>query len=205
MRITSAAKEDRRQRILDAAVEQFQLKGFDAATTRDIARQARIASGTIFNYFTTKEAILANLAAEALARGRADFARKSIEGDLEENLFALVAAELRQLKPLRKFLRPLIETALSPLAAADRCEAGDSFRFEHLEIVCKIAGQQGLGELSAVALQMYWALYLGVLAFWATDKSPKQEDTLALLDESLAMFVAWLRNSLPPTSMKGET
>ena len=41
---------------------------------------------------------------------------------------------------------------------------------------------------------MYWTLYTGVLAFWAGDKSPKQEDTLALLDQSLAMFVAWLRS-----------
>jgi hypothetical protein len=37
-------------------------------------------------------------------------------------------------------------------------------------------------------------LYTGVLAFWAGDKSPKQEDTLALLDQSLTMFVGWLRS-----------
>jgi hypothetical protein len=42
-------------------------------------------------------------------------------------------------------------------------------------------------------------LYIGVLAFWAADKSPKQEDTLALLDQSLAMFVAWLRGEQLPS------
>jgi hypothetical protein len=31
-----------------------------------------------------------------------------------------------------------------------------------------------------------------VLAYWTTDGSPKQEDTLALLDESLTMFAGWL-------------
>jgi len=31
-----------------------------------------------------------------------------------------------------------------------------------------------------------------VLAFWANDRSPKQEDTLALVDQSLNMFVGWL-------------
>ena len=36
--------------------------------------------------------------------------------------------------------------------------------------------------LTPVALQMYWTLYLGVLSFWTNDKSPKQEDTLALED-----------------------
>ncbi len=50
-----------------------------------------------------------------------------------------------------------------------------------------------LGEpLSAIALQLYWTLYTGVLTFWSDDKSPHQEDTLALLDQSLQMFVAWL-------------
>jgi hypothetical protein len=44
-----------------------------------------------------------------------------------------------------------------------------------------------------VAWQLYWTLYTGVLAFWAEDASPKQEDTLALLDQSLQMFVGWLQ------------
>jgi hypothetical protein len=44
-----------------------------------------------------------------------------------------------------------------------------------------------------VAVQLYWTLYVGVLSFWSADKSPKQEDSLALLDQSLDMFVGWLR------------
>ena len=40
--------------------------------------------------------------------------------------------------------------------------------------------------------QLYWTLYTGVLAFWSDDPSPNQEDTLALLDQSMAMFVSWL-------------
>jgi AcrR family transcriptional regulator len=202
MRITAEAKLATRERIVEAALDLFRRQGFEATTTREIAQAAGTATGTLFNYFATKEAILACLAAEALSKARGDFARQAIAGDLEEKLFALVARELRQLKPLRKHLRPLLETSLSPLAAAERSEAGDSLRIEHLEIVEEIARQQGLGELSSMALQMYWALYLGVLAFWATDKSPKQEDTLALLDESLAMFAAWLRSDLLSPPMK---
>ena len=63
----------------------------------------------------------------------------------------------------------------------------------HLELVAEIAGRHGLVKITPVVLQMYWALYTGVLAFWAADKSPRQEDTLALLDESFNMFAAWLR------------
>jgi hypothetical protein len=41
---------------------------------------------------------------------------------------------------------------------------------------------------------IYWALYVGVLSFWARDSSPKQEDSLAMLDRSMNMFVAWLQS-----------
>src|SRR5688572_19520902 len=179
MRITAEAKQATRERIVEAALDLFRRQGFEATTTRDIAQAAGTATGTLFNYFATKEAIVAGLAAESLAKARADFARRPIEGALEEQLFALLAAELRQLKPLRKLLRPLLETALSPLAAAHNNEAGEALRTDHLDLVAGIDRQCGLGEASPTALQMYWALYLGVLAFWATDTSPKQEDTLA--------------------------
>jgi hypothetical protein len=45
---------------------------------------------------------------------------------------------------------------------------------------------------------LYWTLYTGVLAFWASDASPKQENTLALLDESMTMFTGWLENESGP-------
>ncbi len=194
VRVTEEKKATTRRQILAAALESFASRGFEATTTRNIAAAARVASGTVFNYFPTKESLVAAAAAEALAKARAAFARRTNEGELAEELFALLAAELRQLKPLRRFIGPLLETSLSPLAAANN-ESSDSLKREHLELVADIARRHGLPELSPVALQMYWTLYTGALAFWAGDKSPKQEDTLALVDESLAMFVAWLSST----------
>ena len=66
VRITADAKLVTRKRILDASRELFNRVGFDAATTRDIAQAATIATGTLFNYFPTKEAIAVALVAEAL-------------------------------------------------------------------------------------------------------------------------------------------
>lgn len=196
MRVTVEQKCQTRKRILEAAVELFRTRGFDAATTRDLAVAAGIATGTVFNYFPNKESIVAALAEEALAKARAGYS-PSADGELEEDLFALVAAELRQLKPLRKFIPALLETSLSPLSrvGAENSSASESLRTEHLEIVASLAQKHGIAELSSVALQLYWTLHTGVLAFWAADKSPKQEDTLALLDQSLAMFVAWLKGA----------
>lgn len=194
MRITAEAKTATRQRILEVAEELFRTKGFEATTTRDIAQSAEIATGTLFNYFAAKEAIVTELAAESLHRARGEFDKQAGETEtLEEALFALVAVELRQLRPFRKYIVPMLETAFCPLAASEPNSPGEELRRQHLEAVAGLARRHEQGELSAVALQLYWTLYTGVLAFWAADKSPKQEDTLALLDQSLAMFVAWLR------------
>jgi len=197
MRVTAETKTATRQRILDAARRLFAEQGLEAATTRDIAREAEIAVGTLFNYFSTKEAIALCLVSEAyaLAAGQfaADLSRESCEGlTLEEELFAHVSAALRKLKPLRKNLAAVLETALSPLTN-DHADGAGSFRTAHLEIVDQIVSRHEPEQsLSAVALHLYWTLYTGVLAFWSKDASPRQEDTLALLDQSLAMFVGWL-------------
>lgn len=48
----------RRNQILDAAAVVFAEHGFHPTTIRDIARQAGIADGTIYNYFDNKTALL---------------------------------------------------------------------------------------------------------------------------------------------------
>jgi AcrR family transcriptional regulator len=48
----------REQDILDAAIKIFSEKGFSAATTSEIAKEAGVAEGTIFRYFKTKKDIL---------------------------------------------------------------------------------------------------------------------------------------------------
>jgi AcrR family transcriptional regulator len=203
MRVSAETKAATRRRILEAAVQLFAAKGFEASTTRDIADAAGIASGTLFNYFATKEVILASLAAEALTGVRQQpTGDRTAAGSFEEDLFAHVMAGLRALRHLRKHLPVLVATALSPLAAAP-AEGDDSLRLAHLETVAELAIRNGLGELSSLALQLYWTLYTGVLLFWANDRSPKQEDTLALLDQSLAMFTGWLKSEGGTTAKGG--
>jgi AcrR family transcriptional regulator len=206
MRVTAGTKRATRKRILEAARQRFGTHGFEASTTRDIADAAGIATGTLFNYFPTKEAILASLVAEAVAPVHQEFDGEARSAEsLEEDLFAFVMSGLRKLKSLRKQLTVLLETALSPLATVSDDEA-QSLRASHLEVVASLAKKHLRTELPPLALQLYWTLYTGVLIFWANDRSPKQEDTLALLDQTLAMFVGWLQRDSgePSTPTKGE-
>lgn len=193
MRVTAEVKEATRRKILAAALQLFRTVGFDATSTRDIARASNIAAGTLFNYFPTKEAIVTSLVLEANPNAE-NIETQEFE-TLEELLFAHAANTLRSLKPYRRFLLPLLETTWSPLTTTGADSSGEALRTAHLEVVEELARPfVDASRLTPVASQLYWTLFLGVLSHWINDKSPKQEDTLALLDESIAMFAGWLQS-----------
>lgn len=58
-------KEDRRQRILQAAREHFVAHGVDAATIDAIAADAGVSAVTVYNYYGTKLGLLLALVAES--------------------------------------------------------------------------------------------------------------------------------------------
>jgi len=68
-------KEARAAQILDAAATVFARKGYQRATTREIAAQAGVAEGTIYNYFKSKQDLLiamaSRLATESLEQVKA--------------------------------------------------------------------------------------------------------------------------------------
>jgi AcrR family transcriptional regulator len=60
-RLTSRQRQaaTRREQILKTALKLFAAQGFDATSTRQIAKEAGIAEGLIFHYFPTKPSLLA--------------------------------------------------------------------------------------------------------------------------------------------------
>jgi AcrR family transcriptional regulator len=58
---------ERRQAILDAALEEFAARGFEATRLDDVARRAHIAKGTIYLYFRDKESLFQELVRSMLS------------------------------------------------------------------------------------------------------------------------------------------
>lgn len=56
-------KERTRRHLLKAADRLFREKGFDTTTVEEVAHDAGVAKGTLFNYFETKETLLLSLLA----------------------------------------------------------------------------------------------------------------------------------------------
>lgn len=67
----------RRAQILDAATKVFAAKGVHRATIKDVAREAGVADGTIYNYFVNKDALLIGILnrLNASQQRAADFAQ----------------------------------------------------------------------------------------------------------------------------------
>ncbi|HEX9822413.1 MAG TPA: TetR/AcrR family transcriptional regulator [Methylomirabilota bacterium] len=71
---------DKPQQIVDAAIRVFARTGYYNSRVADIAREAGIASGTIYLYFRTKEEILVTLFREKMAEFVA-YLRREIAGE----------------------------------------------------------------------------------------------------------------------------
>lgn len=178
MRVTAETKARTAETIAKAASTLFREKGFQQVSTRDISRAAGIATGTLFNYFPSKEALAAELLAREFAAARELFT-ELCRGDesLEEQLFLLLACQLLRLAECPTVLAG----ALTGLPHATDDAVAELLR---------AAGHDP--DRNPIALQQFRALQWGVLTFWLSDASPGKEDSLAVADRTTRMFVAAL-------------
>jgi TetR/AcrR family fatty acid metabolism transcriptional regulator len=93
-----SAREQKRQRILRAAIEVFASKGYFAARMTDVAEAARVADGTLYLYFEGKEHLLMSIFDNVLGRfiERLDEEISGIE-DPAERLGVMVRLHLETL------------------------------------------------------------------------------------------------------------
>lgn len=193
MRVTAEKKERTREAIVATARKLFLDKGFEQTTTRDIATSAGIATGTLFNYFPTKEGLALTMMAEALDLGNADFeARRRGDESLDELLFGLTVAGLRRLAPYRSFVGEAADSGLSPFTRGGVSEEAERIRLSLLETVQSLIAARSASAVSFLTMHLFWTLWLGVLAYWVGDESEHQQETLAVVDQATKLFVGSL-------------
>ena len=88
-------KQERRDRLYDAALALFRQQGYEQTTVDQITRRAGLAKGTFFNYFPTKDAVLRHMGVREIGRlGASSLAGGSASaiGNLKRLLIALAAS-----------------------------------------------------------------------------------------------------------------
>lgn len=193
-------KEAIRKRIVTAALNLFQTKGFESTTTRAIARKANIAEGTVFNYFRTKEDIALYFfeleVDHAIAAVRENPRLK--KAPLEEKLFTLVYSQLEYLAPYENFIGAAFIQALKPASPLGPfSHRAQELRHRYIAFVQELfedsLPKRQQSPLTWLAPDLFWIYYLGALLYWLHDSSPGKQSTLAFLDRSLSIGVGVLR------------
>ncbi len=103
----------RKAQILEAAETVFSQKGYERATTRDIAETADISEGTLYNYFGSKSDLL-DAVAQSFAKNISDEIAGLEANNLHDMMAELLTARLRSGRERRLLMLFLFEARLSP-------------------------------------------------------------------------------------------
>lgn len=197
--IARPKSEATRKQILSAALELFRKQGFEAATMREIARSAGVATGAAYYYFDSKDAIVLAFYDQA-QQDMAPLLEQTLldTRDLEECLRRIVRIKLEYFQPSRAFLGALSAHAdpqhpLSPFSEQSRRirEADIGFFARAIER----SRSRLPDDLKTYLPRLLWMYQMGLILFWIYDRSEAQVKTYALLDKSVRVVVRLIKLS----------
>ena len=108
---TEQAKDERRQLLLDVALDEFFERGFAAARMDDIANRANLSKGTLYLYFSSKEELFSEIIKAVALPKLAQLEALSVEANsLDDALDAIgaFAPKVVQFSNLPKLAKVLI-------------------------------------------------------------------------------------------------
>jgi AcrR family transcriptional regulator len=187
------------EKILNAALTLFREKGFEAATMREIAERAGVATGAAYYYFPSKDAIV--MAFYERSGGEiAALVNEAIEpiDDLRERLAAVIQVKFRYFAESRELLAALAGKVdpshpLSPFSEETReMREKDVAAFRR---AVEGSRQKVPQDLMAVLPRLLWLYQMGLILYWIYDRSPDQAKTSALAERSLGLIVKLIQIS----------
>src|SRR4029077_18518871 len=192
-----ATAEDKRRRILAAAVRVFAAQGYEATRVGDVAKEAGGAYGLVYHYFGSKDAVLEAVFHEQWGRLLAAVALAEETGKTApEQLRLVVKIVLRTWRDDPDLVRLLVrEITRSPHIQDELDEIGQAFA--SLERIVRRGQEEGTFrsdvEPRVAAFMLYGALE-EVLTGWVLGQLPDDADAVAAAErEVTATLVGGLR------------
>ena len=184
---------NRRRQIIDGAARLFRSKGFDAASTRDIAAAAGMRSGSPFYHFESKSALLYVVMEEGMAHAaksqQAALDRLPADASPRQQLRALVRSHFETLLGPQSDFIPVMLYEWRSLTAGQRqgiASIKDGYEAQWMPVLQALSDSGVLRAEPAVArLFIFGALNWAVQ--WFSPKGGKSIDELAA--QALLLFI----------------
>jgi len=165
------------------AIRLIASRGYEAATLRDVAREAGVSVGLLYRYFPSKRAVVLALYDELSAEYAAR-AGQMPDGPWRQRFFYALRTSLDVLGPHRTTLAALVpvlvgnarEGLFAPATALSCLRVQNVFA----EAVHG-ATDAPKPELAGAMGRLMYLVHLAVILWWLLDKSPAQRATQALL------------------------
>jgi TetR/AcrR family transcriptional regulator, cholesterol catabolism regulator len=113
------AQQARRDRIVDAGLALLGERDYDKIQVKDVAVEARVALGTLYHYFSSKEHLFAEVLVRWAATLRTNISRNPLRGDTDAQRLAQVisrSVHAFQRQPSLARLVATLETSSDPFA-----------------------------------------------------------------------------------------
>ena len=188
--------KDTRQRILDAAQRLIENDGLMRLTTKEIAREADCAEGTLFKHFKSKEDLCLAVVLENAPRFKKMLTEKRPgKGSVKRNLLDIALASVefsKKLIPLGVLL--LGDTRLLQRHRRVMRDPGRGPQEVFDLVAAYVVGEQGLGRLNPQVEPLSTAMLLfGPCFYWAFVRHAMGENLFSKRDQE---FVAGVVESL---------
>ena len=186
------ANEDKRQRLLDAAVRVFAQKGYHTCRVGDIAEEAGVAHGLLYHYFSSKEELL-----ETVFRDTWTLMLEAVKGveasddPAREQLRKVGAIVLRSWRDQPDVIRVLVREVTRSSYLQERIEEIEE-AMQALERIIKRGQDEGefRPEIDPrLAAVIFYGALEEILTGWVLGQLPDSEDDIRRAERTVVETV----------------
>jgi len=182
-------RAETRDRIIRAASRLFSERGVAATTVEEITNEADVGKGTFFNYFSSKEDLLAHVCKLKMGKIR-EVVSRSIRSrePMDQVMYDLAMVLVEEFSPSPALALNVLAALFSSESA--RQQMAYNFEEDRLVVAELMAARQQRGELRAdytateLALQFHRALF-GTTVLWSLSPSTPLPDCLKQMSDGL--------------------
>jgi AcrR family transcriptional regulator len=178
----SAAQEERRRQILDAAVRAFAKKGYHACRVSDIAEEAGVAYGLVYHYFESKDAVLESIFREMWGMMVAAInAIEQIEESPREQLRKSCAIVLRTWRDYPDVVRVLVREVARSGEQLQREVEEIAHAFQALQRIVERGQEEKVFRGDISPRLAAWVIYGSleeILTGWVLGRLPGEDDDI---------------------------